>query len=111
VSAGRDHEGQSAVSRIQDIPPGQGGVITEGSEKIAVWKDAQGKPHRLSASCTNKGCPVTWNNADGTWDCPCHGSIFQADGTVIHGPAVEPLRPVADAGERTGHSRRPTLIG
>jgi glycine/D-amino acid oxidase-like deaminating enzyme/nitrite reductase/ring-hydroxylating ferredoxin subunit len=89
---------QSTVSRIEDIPPGEGGIITQGKEKIAVWKDAEGKPHRLSASCTHKGCAVTWNNADGTWDCPCHGSIFQADGTVIHGPAVEPLRPVAGAG-------------
>jgi len=87
-------ESQSEVSRIEDIPPGEGGIITQGEEKIAVWKDEHGKPHRLSASCTHKGCVVTWNNADCTWDCPCHGSVFQADGTVVHGPAIGPLRPV-----------------
>jgi glycine/D-amino acid oxidase-like deaminating enzyme/nitrite reductase/ring-hydroxylating ferredoxin subunit len=83
---------QSKVSRIEDIAPGEGGVIVRGKEKIAVWKDARGRPHAVSASCTHKGCLVTWNNADHTWDCPCHGSMFQADGSVIHGPAVEPLR-------------------
>ena len=38
---------------------------------------------------------LTWNNADRTGDCPCHGSIFSADGNIIHGPAVEPLAPRA----------------
>ncbi len=85
---------QSSVLDIADIEPGEGGVITIGKEKIAVWKDTEGKLHALSASCTHKGCVVTWNNAECTWDCPCHGSIFQADGNVVHGPAVEPLRPV-----------------
>ena len=82
---------QSLVAGIDKIAPGEGGVIARGKEKIAVWKDSDGKAHGLSASCTHEGCTVTWNNADGTWDCPCHGSMFKADGSVIHGPAVEPL--------------------
>ncbi|MGK8479482.1 Rieske 2Fe-2S domain-containing protein, partial [Stutzerimonas stutzeri] len=67
------------------------GVITRGDEQIAVWRDDAGTLHAVSAACTHMGCSVTWNNADRTWDCPCHGSIFQADGEVIHGPAIEPL--------------------
>ena len=84
-------DSQSLVPDIDSIAPGQGGVLTRGKEKIAVWKDANGQAHAVSASCTHEGCTVTWNNADQTWDCPCHGSMFRVDGTVIHGPAVEPL--------------------
>ena len=82
---------QSSVASIEAIPAGQGGVIKRGKQKLAVWKDMNGKPHALSASCTHLGCTVTWNNAERTWDCPCHGSIFSTDGGVIHGPAVKPL--------------------
>lgn len=56
-----------------------------------LWRDPDGVPHGLSASCTHKGCTVTWNNADKTWDCPCHGSIYEPNGAVIHGPTRKPL--------------------
>jgi glycine/D-amino acid oxidase-like deaminating enzyme/nitrite reductase/ring-hydroxylating ferredoxin subunit len=82
---------QSLVGDVAQIAPGEGGVIVRGEDKIAVWRDETGALHELSASCTHKGCTVTWNNADRTWDCPCHGSVFERDGTVIHGPAREPL--------------------
>jgi len=84
-------DSQSLVHSLDDIDPGSGGVMNLGQGKIAVWKDHAGVPQAVSASCTHEGCIVTWNNAERTWDCPCHGSIFAADGSVIHGPAVEPL--------------------
>ena len=86
-------DSQSVVDALDDIKPGEGGVIEHGKQKLAVWKDDDGTPHALSAACTHKGCTVTWNNADRTWDCPCHGSMFACDGDVIHGPATEPLKP------------------
>jgi nitrite reductase/ring-hydroxylating ferredoxin subunit len=82
---------QSSIAGLDAIAAGQGGVIKRGKQQLAVWKDGKGTPHALSASCTHAGCIVTWNNAERTWDCPCHGSVFSADGSVIHGPAVAPL--------------------
>lgn len=90
-----DGDSQSIVKSADDIPPGGGGVIERGDEKIAAWRDEAGRLHTVSASCTHKGCTVTWNNADRTWDCPCHGSVFAADGSVIHGPARKALPAVA----------------
>ena len=84
---------QSRVRALGDILPGEGGVLKVGKEDVAVLKEEGGTLHAFSASCTHKGCTLTWNNADRTWDCPCHGSIFSADGSIIHGPAVEPLAP------------------
>lgn len=84
-------DSQSLIDDVARIAPGEGGVILRGDEKIAVWRDEDGTLHGLSASCTHKGCTVTWNNADHTWDWPCHGSLFERDGTVIHGPARKPL--------------------
>lgn len=84
-------DSRSIVHSLDDIAPGGGAVMNLGQGKIAVWKERDGVAHAVSASCTHKGCIVTWNDAERTWDCPCHGSIFSADGGVLHGPAVEPL--------------------
>lgn len=90
----KDADSQSIVGSAEEIAPGQGGVLVRGDEKVAAWRDDAGTLHAVSATCTHKGCTVTWNNADRTWDCPCHGSIFAADGAVVHGPARKPLSSV-----------------
>jgi len=89
----RGGDSQSVVDTLDEIKAGEGGVIEHGKQKLAVWKEDDGTPHALSAACTHLGCTVTWNNADRTWDCPCHGSMFTREGAVIHGPATEPLKP------------------
>ncbi len=89
----KNGDSQSIVESTDDIARGEGGVVVRGEEKVAAWRDEDGGLHAVSATCTHKGCTVTWNNAERTWDCPCHGSIFAADGSVIHGPARKPLPP------------------
>jgi glycine/D-amino acid oxidase-like deaminating enzyme/nitrite reductase/ring-hydroxylating ferredoxin subunit len=79
---------------VQALQPGEGGVFASDEGKIAVCRDKQGVVHACSAVCTHLGCDVAWNNGEQTWDCPCHGSRFSPDGTVINGPAVGDLRRV-----------------
>lgn len=42
-------------------------------------------------TCTHLGCVLSWNEAEKSWDCPCHGSRYDARGKVLHGPAVTDL--------------------
>ena len=56
-----------------------------------VSKDANGKLHVLAINCSHLGCSIALNSDDKTFDCPCHGSRFHLDGTVLHGPAAYPL--------------------
>lgn len=79
---------------VRSLQPGEGGVFNADEGKIAVCRDRNGVVHACSAVCTHLGCDVTWNMAEQTWDCPCHGSRFSPDGTVINGPAVTDLRRV-----------------
>lgn len=78
---------------IPDLSPGQGAVVELGGEKTAVYADDSGKTHAITAVCTHLGCTVEFNNAESTWDCPCHGSRFSLEGSVIHGPAEKDLAP------------------
>ena len=76
---------------IEKIKPGEGAIVELNGAQSAVSRDSSGEIHVLSAKCTHMGCTVTWNDAESTWDCPCHGSRFAADGQVLHGPALHPL--------------------
>jgi 3-phenylpropionate/trans-cinnamate dioxygenase ferredoxin reductase component len=76
-----------------DLAPGHGGIVDMGGKKLAVYRDENGRLHALSPRCTHMGCTVGWNDADRTWDCPCHGSRYAVDGRVVQGPAARPLEP------------------
>jgi glycine/D-amino acid oxidase-like deaminating enzyme/nitrite reductase/ring-hydroxylating ferredoxin subunit len=82
------------LASIQDLKPGHGAIIREGLTKIAAYRDEGGRLHRHSAACTHLGCHVHWNSLERCWDCPCHGSHFAVDGTVLNAPAVSPLAPI-----------------
>jgi glycine/D-amino acid oxidase-like deaminating enzyme/nitrite reductase/ring-hydroxylating ferredoxin subunit len=80
-----------ATGSIEDIAPGHGAVVSLEGTDYAVSRDTAGCITAVSAVCTHMGCTVRWNDAESSWDCPCHGSRFAADGTVLHGPALHPL--------------------
>ena len=64
--------------------------------KVAVSRDAEGEVTELSAVCPHLQCVVHWNQSESTWDCPCHGSRFRADGECINGPANRNLAPIKE---------------
>lgn len=84
-------KGKLTKPKGEEIENGEGTVIDENNEKVAVYKDNEGNTHKMSAVCTHMGCIVGWNGEEKTWDCPCHGSRFDKNGKVIHGPAVKDL--------------------
>ena len=85
--------GPAPLAQVADIPAGGGLVLKD--QKLVLCKDAGGKVSAFSAICTHQGCVVT-DVADGTINCACHGSKFDAaSGERVAGPAKDPLPPVA----------------
>jgi Rieske Fe-S protein len=88
-----EHVVPAELTSADALEPGDGGVLTEGKDKIAVCRDKNGNLHRSSAVCTHLGCIVQWNTTEQCWDCPCHGSQFAPGGAVLNAPAISPLAP------------------
>jgi glycine/D-amino acid oxidase-like deaminating enzyme/nitrite reductase/ring-hydroxylating ferredoxin subunit len=76
----------------QSISPGEARVLPDGLGKKGVYRDDSGVLHAVSLRCTHLGCLLRFNSAERSWDCPCHGSRFAVDGSVLEGPAVHPLQ-------------------
>ena len=81
---------------LRAVKRGHGGVIERDGQKVAAYRAPDGELTMVSATCTHMGCIVGWNDAERTWDCPCHGSRFTPQGDVISGPAEKPF-PEIDA--------------
>jgi Rieske Fe-S protein len=79
------------LKSVEELKPGCGAIVRDGLKKIAAYRDETGSLHLHSAACTHLGCHVHWNSLERCWDCPCHGSHFAIDGTVLNGPAIAPL--------------------
>ncbi|OJH37832.1 FAD-dependent oxidoreductase [Cystobacter ferrugineus] len=76
---------------LSDVPPGEGRIVEVEGRKVAVYREASGGVHALSPVCTHLGCHVHWNNAERSWDCPCHGGRYSPTGEVLNGPPVKGL--------------------
>ncbi|MEJ7602457.1 MAG: FAD-dependent oxidoreductase [Kofleriaceae bacterium] len=104
------------VGSTDDIRPGHGALVRRGLHMIAAFRDEAGTCHLRSATCPHLRGVVHWNEAEKTWDCPCHGSRFDAYGRVVNGPASTglahvdtpsdarpPARPPAERDDRHGY--------
>ena len=76
---------------LDELAVGEAAILKLEGERAAVFRDESGRVHTVSAVCTHMGCVLGWNPLDRTWDCPCHGSRFALDGSVIYGPATTSL--------------------
>jgi glycine/D-amino acid oxidase-like deaminating enzyme/nitrite reductase/ring-hydroxylating ferredoxin subunit len=87
----RDRFAGAEGKSLRSVKRGKGQLIDYRGSKVAAYRDPDGTLTVRSAKCTHMGCLVAWNDGDGTWDCPCHGSRFSPEGAVISGPAESPL--------------------
>jgi Rieske Fe-S protein len=76
---------------LKAVKRNQGKILHLNGRKVAAYRNAKGKVTLCSPVCTHLNCIVAWNDAESTWDCPCHGSRFAATGEVLAGPAEKPL--------------------
>ncbi|MDX6694536.1 MAG: hypothetical protein QOF02_2139 [Blastocatellia bacterium] len=90
------------VDSTDEIKPNEGAIIRRGLRKVAAYRDEAGALHERSAVCVHLGCIVDWNSKEKSWDCPCHGSRYDAYGKVFQGPANKDLNPADDKDEREG---------
>ena len=82
------------LGSTDELKPGQGAIIRSSLEKIAAYRDPKGDVHLHSAACMHLGCHLHWNSFETCWNCPCHGSIFDADGRVLNAPAISGLQKI-----------------
>lgn len=89
----KDRLNAQDADALAELSPGGGMVVKGENGAVAVHRAADGTLSAVSAKCTHMGCLVRWNEAEASWDCPCHGSRFDPAGGVIEGPALRPLAP------------------
>jgi len=102
----RDRVKKVPEGSVDELKLGEGKVMRLENEKVAAYRDGDGKITLLSPVCTHLSCIVHWNAADKTWDCPCHGSRFKPTGEVFSGPAEEPLKCVPLPKESGGELKK-----
>lgn len=75
-----------------DVKNGEAKVVNIEGAKMGVYRDEKGQLHTVDTTCTHLGCELKWNDAEKSWDCPCHGSRFTYEGEIIEGPAINELQ-------------------
>jgi glycine/D-amino acid oxidase-like deaminating enzyme/nitrite reductase/ring-hydroxylating ferredoxin subunit len=80
-----------SLRTVDDLQRGEGAVVGFGGRSVAAFRDEDDFVQAVSPTCTHLGCTVHFNDAERTWDCPCHGSRFDLRGRILSGPATRPL--------------------
>lgn len=94
--------GWAAVGKIADLPEGAltqvevtyavRGRFWDGTKPGRVFLRRNGSALTLfSGRCTHKECLIAYDESSSVFRCPCHGSVYRADGTVLKGPSSRPL--------------------
>lgn len=82
--------GTFTIGEITDLPATGSPPVNYPKVKLWLSNTDEGLM-ALYKVCTHLGCLYNWNNQEGKFICPCHGSQFQANGTYIQGPAPRSL--------------------
>lgn len=85
---------RKAGTTLEQLSPGQADVIKWNGKRYGAYRDEKGACFLVSLRCPHLGCQLEWNLAEKSWDCPCHGSRFHYDGTLIDNPAIYGLEEV-----------------
>lgn len=89
-----DRFSSEKIESLNELEAETGTIIKYEGEKLAVYKDADGKVTALNPTCTHAGCIVCFNKVEKSWDCPCHGGRFDVNGKVLTGPPRKDLQKV-----------------
>lgn len=79
------------IQSLAEIKEGEAKVVKYEGRAYAIYAEQDGRLHVLKSTCPHAQCEVRWNNAELSWDCPCHGSRFNINGRILTGPATEGL--------------------
>jgi glycine/D-amino acid oxidase-like deaminating enzyme/nitrite reductase/ring-hydroxylating ferredoxin subunit len=93
----RDRIAGPQAKTLRAVGRGSGKIVDLKGTHVAAYRSASGRLTLLSAVCTHLGCDVEWNEAESTWDCPCHGSRFRPTGEVLSGPAESALKELPES--------------
>jgi len=88
----KDYLTHRQEEELSSLKPGDSAIVKAEGDSFAAYRAPDGELFAVSPVCTHMGCKVHWNSVETSWDCPCHGSRFRPDGTVIEGPAIGALK-------------------
>ncbi len=83
-------------NKLSEIGNNRGGIIRHHGKRTGAYRDKEGILFLVDTTCTHLGCELEYNDAEKSFDCPCHGSRFDYQGKVIEGPALKDLKEIKE---------------